>query len=96
MFAYSREEDTPAHRLDGHLPEKLKQARRERLLAVQQEIAFAWNESQVGRKLDVLIDRCIPGEENAFLGRTYADAPEIDGAVYVTGEGLAHWSDRSL
>ena len=88
VFAYSREEDTPAHCLDGHLPEKLKQARRKQLLAVQQEIAFAWNESQVGRKLDVLIDRCIAGEENAFLGRTYADAPEIDGAVYVTGEGL--------
>ena len=88
VFAYSREEDTPAHRLDGHLPEKLKQARREQLLAVQQEIAFAWNESQIGRTLDVLIDRCISGEDNAFLGRSYADAPEIDGAVYVTGEGL--------
>ncbi len=89
VFAYSREEDTPAHRLDGHLPEGLKQTRRERLLAVQQLIAFAWNEAQAGRKLDVLIDRCIPGEENAYLGRSYADAPEIDGAVYVTGEHLA-------
>ncbi|MCL4195569.1 MAG: 30S ribosomal protein S12 methylthiotransferase RimO, partial [Thermoguttaceae bacterium] len=55
---------------------------------VQQEIAFAWNKSQQGRRLDVLIDSCIPHQDNAFVGRSYADAPEIDGAVYVTGESL--------
>jgi ribosomal protein S12 methylthiotransferase len=88
-FVYSREACTPAQRLDGHLPEKVKRARRERLLAVQQEIAFAWNASQVGRQLDVLIDGYVAGAENAYLGRSYADAPEIDGAVYVTGEKLA-------
>ena len=59
-----------------------------RFLAAQQEIAFAWNEAQVGRTLDVLIDREMPGQPDVFVGRTYADAPEIDGAVYVTGEGL--------
>jgi ribosomal protein S12 methylthiotransferase len=88
-FVYSREPGTPAERLDGHLPEKVKRARRERLLAVQQEIAFAWNASKVGRQLDVLIDSYIPDAENAYLGRSYADAPEIDGSVYVTGEDLA-------
>jgi ribosomal protein S12 methylthiotransferase len=88
-FVYSREAGTPAQRLDGQLPEKVKRARRERLLAVQQEIAFAWNASQVGRQLDVLIDSYIPDAENAYLGRSYADAPEIDGSVYVTGENLA-------
>jgi ribosomal protein S12 methylthiotransferase len=88
-FVYSREPGTPADRLDGHLPEKVKRARRERLLAVQQEIAFAWNASKVGRQLDVLIDAYVPDAENAYLGRSYADAPEIDGSVYVTGENLA-------
>lgn len=87
-FDYSREPGTPSDRLDGHLPDEVRQGRRDQLLAVQQEIAFAWNQSQVGRQLEVLIDRDIPGESNAFIGRSYADAPEIDGAVYVTGEGL--------
>jgi ribosomal protein S12 methylthiotransferase len=87
-FAYSPEPDTPSIRLDGHLPDAVRQGRRERLLAVQQEIAFAWNAAQVGRRLDILIDSCIPGEENAYVGRSYADAPEIDGAVYVTADGL--------
>jgi ribosomal protein S12 methylthiotransferase len=58
-------------------------------MAAQQEIAFRWNASQVGRRLDVIIDRRVPGEPNAYIGRSYADAPEIDGQVYVTGEKLS-------
>ncbi len=88
-FAYCNEPGTPAAELDGQVPEEVKQARRDRLMAVQQEIAFAWNASQVGRRLDVIIDRCISPEDNAYVGRSYADAPEVDGQVYVTGEGLA-------
>lgn len=89
VFPYSFEPDTPSARLDGQLPEEIRQNRRDRLLEAQQKIAFAWNESQVGRQWEVLIDRDIPGEENAYVGRTYADAPEIDGVVYVTGENLS-------
>ncbi|MGD0901217.1 MAG: 30S ribosomal protein S12 methylthiotransferase RimO, partial [Thermoguttaceae bacterium] len=89
VFTYSEELDTSAASLDGALPEDVKAARRDRLLAVQQEIAFAWNEAQVGRQMEVIIDCQVPGEPHAFLGRTYADAPEVDGAVYVTGENLA-------
>ena len=58
-------------------------------MAAQQQIAFSWGESQVGQALDVIIDSYIPREENAWVGRRYADAPEIDGVVYVTGEGLS-------
>lgn len=87
-FAFCKEPGTAAAELDGHLPEEVKHARRDRLMAVQQEIAFAWNASQVGRQLDVMIDRCISFEENAYVGRSYADAPEVDGQVYVTGEDL--------
>jgi ribosomal protein S12 methylthiotransferase len=58
------------------------------LLAVQQEIAWAWNEAQKGRRMDVIIDRDLPDQAGVFIGRTYADAPEVDGVVYVTGEGL--------
>jgi len=89
VFAYCYEPGTPAAELDGHLSEEVKQARRDRLMAAQQEIAFAWNASQVGQRLDVMIDRCISGEENAYVGRSYADAPEVDGQVYATGEDLA-------
>ncbi len=87
-FAYSEEPGTAAAELDGALPEDVKRARREQILAAQQEIAFAWSQSQVGRTLDVLIDGEVPGQPDAFVGRSYADAPEIDGAVYVTGAGL--------
>jgi ribosomal protein S12 methylthiotransferase len=88
-FACSEEPGTPAAELDGALSADVKTARRDRILAVQQEIAFAWNEAQVGRQMEVMIDGAIPGEPGAYLGRTYADAPEVDGAVYVTAENLA-------
>jgi ribosomal protein S12 methylthiotransferase len=87
-FAFSSEPGTAAAELDGHLAEEVKHSRRERLMAAQQEIAFGWNASQVGKRLDVLIDRCISVEENAYVGRSYADAPEVDGEIFVTGENL--------
>jgi ribosomal protein S12 methylthiotransferase len=89
VFTYSFEPDTPAARLPDHLPEEVKAERRERLMAVQQEIAFAWNNQQVGTRCDVLIDRPVPGERDAWIGRGHADAPDVDGVVYVTGKKLA-------
>ena len=87
-FAFSSEPGTPAAELDGHLAEEVKQARRERLMEAQQEIAYSRNASQVGKRLDVLIDRCISAEDNAYVGRSYPDAPEVDGEVFVTGKNL--------
>ncbi len=89
VFTYSLEPDTPAARLGDHLPEEVKDERRERLMAVQQEVAFEWNDAQVGRQVEVLIDAEVPGEPEAWIGRSYADAPDVDGVVYVTGAGLA-------
>ncbi len=63
MFTYSFEPDTPAARLPDHLPEEVKDERRDRLMAVQQEIAFAWNERQIGRTLDVLLDAPVAGRK---------------------------------
>ncbi len=88
VFGYSFEPDTPAARLPDHLPEDVKEARRERLMAVQQEIAFGWNAKQVGRQVDVLIDGVVPGEKDAWIGRSVADAPDVDGVVYVSGRKL--------
>jgi ribosomal protein S12 methylthiotransferase len=88
VFVYSFEPDTPSARLPGHLPEEVKQERRERLMASQQPIAFDYNEQQIGRRRNVLIDHAVPEESTAWVGRTDADAPDIDGVVYVTGENL--------
>ena len=89
VFPYSQEFDTPAGRLDGQVPEEVRLARADRLLAVQQQIAFAWNQSRVGWQGDVIIDRYILGEKNAYFGRSYAHAPDVDGVVYVTGDDLS-------
>ncbi|MBW3539523.1 MAG: 30S ribosomal protein S12 methylthiotransferase RimO [Planctomycetes bacterium] len=86
VFTYSLEPGTPAEKLDGHLPEDVKQARRDELMALQQQIAFEFADSLVDYELDVLVDE--PLEEGLWLGRTYADAPEIDASVYIYGEGL--------
>jgi len=86
VFTYSLELGTAAVKLDGQLPEEIKQARRDELMAVGQEIAFRFGDSLVGYELDVLIDEHL-GDDH-WLGRTYADAPEIDGNVYVTGKGI--------
>ncbi|MEX0978339.1 MAG: 30S ribosomal protein S12 methylthiotransferase RimO, partial [Pirellulales bacterium] len=88
VFTYSFEPDTPAARLGDHLPEEVKEARRERLLAAQQQIAFEWNAAQVGRQKEILLDRAVPQEKNAWIGRSAADAPDVDGVVYVTGRKL--------
>ncbi len=85
VFTYSFEPGTPAVNLEGHLPEEVKDARRDRLMEVQQEISFAWNEAQVGKTLDVILDSPVEGEKNVFIGRSMADAPDVDGLVFVTG-----------
>jgi ribosomal protein S12 methylthiotransferase len=87
VFTYSLEPGTPAVKLDGHLPEEIKLARRDRLMELQQRIAFEFGDSLVGYELDVLIDDQV--DEVTWIGRTFADAPEIDGAIYVKGAGLA-------
>lgn len=87
-FAFCPEPGTPAYDMEGQVPEVARGKRRDRLLAVQQEIAWAWNEAQKGRRMDVIIDRNLPDQAGVSIGRTYADAPEVDGVVYVTGEDL--------
>jgi ribosomal protein S12 methylthiotransferase len=54
-------------------------------MEAQQEVAFAWNQAQIGSRKDVILDRPVPGESNVWIGRSHADAPDIDAAVYVTG-----------
>ncbi|MGC3966451.1 MAG: 30S ribosomal protein S12 methylthiotransferase RimO [Pirellulales bacterium] len=88
VFTYSYEGDTPSAKLPDHIDDEVKEARRERVMAAQQEVAWAYNESLIGRKLDVLLDMPVEGERDVWIGRTYADAPDVDGVVYVTGKKL--------
>jgi ribosomal protein S12 methylthiotransferase len=88
VFPYSFEPGTPATRLDGHLPEETKLERQKELMEAQQEVAFGWSEAQIGREMEVLIDAPDPEIPNHSLGRSHADAPEIDGLVRVKGKGL--------
>jgi ribosomal protein S12 methylthiotransferase len=88
VFPYSYEPDTPATRLDDHLPEEIKAERRNRLMEAQQAVAFAWSQRQVGKELPVMIDGPDPEVPNHALARSHADAPEIDAVVRVKGKNL--------
>ncbi len=89
VFTYSHEPDTPAAKLPDRLSEELAAERRDRLMAVQQPIAFAFNRQLVGRTLDVLIDASAPEGKHLWHGRTYTDAPDVDGVTWVKGAHLS-------
>ena len=83
VFAYSHEAGTPAARLEDDVPPEVKEERREQLMAVQQPISLARNQALVGQTLDVLVE----GQGDGMsVGRSYRDAPEIDGLVLVQAE----------
>jgi ribosomal protein S12 methylthiotransferase len=85
VFRYSKEENTHAATLPGHLPERVKQARFERVMERQQAIAARLARAQVGRTVDVLLENEV--EPGLFVGRTATQAPEIDGTITVRGDG---------
>ena len=85
VFTYSIEEDTPAARLPNRVPAAVAQQRHDEIMAIQQQIAFEWNESRVGTSEDVIIDSPLPEQEGVWIGRTRGEAPDIDGIVYVSG-----------
>ena len=81
FFKYSREKDTPADKLDGHLPERIKTARLKKLYSVQKKIVSAKNKSLVGRTFKVLAEG-FDDNSLVYYGRAYFMAPEVDGKVY--------------
>ncbi len=86
VFTYSFEPDTPAAKLKDHLEDSVKLERQQRLMEVQQEIAFAWARRQIGTGIEVIIDKAVDEEKNVWVGRSFADAPDVDALVYVTGQ----------
>ncbi|MCH5266778.1 MAG: 30S ribosomal protein S12 methylthiotransferase RimO [Lachnospiraceae bacterium] len=83
VFTYSREEDTPAAEMENQVPEELAGRRRDEIMALQQEIAFDKTASQIGRTMEVMVEGRLP-EEGVYITRTYMDAPEVDGYVFVS------------
>ena len=81
-FTYSEVEGAVANDLPNPVPEAVKQERYERFMALQQEISAQKLQERIGKTLQVLVDE-IDVEENIAICRSYADAPEIDGHVYV-------------
>jgi ribosomal protein S12 methylthiotransferase len=88
VFPYSLEPGTPAEKMDGHLPEEVKQARVAGIMEVQQRIAFDFAQTQIGTEQTVLVDGPDPEFANHFRGRTTADSPDIDCEVRVKGKNL--------
>ena len=82
VFPYSAEENTPAAAFPDQIPEEVKNVRRDEVMQVQQKIAFEAAEDMLYRKMEVLIEGKLP-EENVFIGRTYRDAPNVDGYIFV-------------
>lgn len=85
VFTYSPEEDTPAAGMPEQIEEEVKEERQAELMELQQEIAFENAENMVGREVLVMIEGKV-ADENAYVGRTYRDAPNVDGLIFVNTE----------
>lgn len=85
VFPYSQEEDTPAALMEEQIADEVKKERREELMAIQQEIAFAKAENMVDRTLIVMIEGKV-ADEDAYVARTYRDAPEVDGYLFLASD----------
>lgn len=85
VFPYSQEEDTVAAQFEDQIEEEEKQRRRNEIMELQQAIVFEQNEKMVGKEITVLIEGYLY-EEDIYIGRTYKDAPNVDGTVFVQSE----------
>ena len=82
VFTYSQEEDTPAAVMEDQIEEEVKEERQAELMELQQEIVFDMAENMIGRELLVMIEGKV-ADENAYVGRTYKDAPNVDGFIFI-------------
>ena len=82
VFTYSPEEDTPAAGMPDQIPEEVKEERQAEIMELQQDIAFDMAEDMIGREVLVMIEGKV-ADENAYVGRTYKDAPNVDGLIFV-------------
>ena len=94
VFIYSDSRDLLSHRLAGHIPENVAQERYDRLMARQLEISKANNQKYIGKVYDVLVET--KEKENLFAGRTFFQAPEVDGLTYIQAARLPSGSFRRV
>ena len=88
VFTYSPEENTPAAEMADQVLEEVKEERRDELMELQQEISYDKGQDRIGQELLVMIEGKV-ADESAYIGRTYGDAPKVDGYIFVqTGELL--------
>lgn len=88
VFPYSMEDNTPAAAMKDQIPEEVKEARRDEIMELQQEISLDKGQERIGQELLVMIEGKVSGE-SAYIARTYGDAPKVDGYIFVqTGELL--------
>jgi ribosomal protein S12 methylthiotransferase len=86
VFIYSDIEGVPSHALDGHVPARVTKSRHDALMALQAEISLRHNQNRIGQSFSVLVEERINGD--LYAGRTYFQAPEVDGITYVEAKGL--------
>ncbi|MEO2238530.1 30S ribosomal protein S12 methylthiotransferase RimO [Dorea sp. YH-dor226] len=82
VFTYSPEEDTPAASMPDQIPEEVKVDRQAEIMELQQDIVFDQAEDMIGREVLVMIEGKV-ADENAYVGRTYKDAPNVDGLIFI-------------
>lgn len=82
VFTYSPEEGTPAAKMEEQIDEEIKKSRQNEIMELQQKIAFEKAKEVPGTKLKVMIEGKLP-EDNVYIGRTYKDAPNVDGYIFV-------------
>lgn len=88
VFPYSPEEGTPAAAMEDQVPQEIKEARRDEIMELQQEISYEKGQERVGQTVTVMVEGKVSGE-SAYIGRTYGDAPKVDGYIFIqTGELL--------
>jgi ribosomal protein S12 methylthiotransferase len=85
VFKYSKEEGAASYKMKGHIPASLKERRFDELMRLQSGISFEKNKELIGRELSALIDASDGG---SAIGRIYSQSPEIDGVVFIEGEGI--------
>ena len=92
VFTYSPEEDTPAATMPDQVAEEVKEARRDEIMELQQEISYDKGTDRIGQELLVMIEGKV-ADESAYIGRTYGDAPKVDGYIFVQTGALLMTGD---
>lgn len=93
VFTYSPEENTPAVLMDGQVSEEIKEERYHELMAIQSKISEELNRSKEGQVFEVLIEGINSGDANIAFGRSYREAPDVDGRIYIENSPTAQAGD---